>query len=127
MCVTNYGNPASLACSSPNLRESRDYLFIHSCILDHPLYGLRYCACCTRYSRFPWSSVGFVLFAFDFSSYIKYSVLVLTKSKLLVGVIALCSVIGFVFGFYAGIYSGILHAYVSYIGFSGLSLTTLSY
>jgi formate-dependent nitrite reductase membrane component NrfD len=37
----------------------------------------------------------------------------LTKNKILVGLIGLLSVLGFIFGVYAGIYSGILREYVS--------------
>jgi hypothetical protein len=44
-----------------------------------------------------------------------FSVLVLTKSKVIVAVIGILSVLGFVFGTYAGIYSGILHEYVAWL------------
>jgi len=77
MCVTNYGNPASLAFVS---------------------WTIPFTACATA------------LAALVTQAFLGHRVLVLTKSKLLVGVIALCSIIGFVFGLYAGIYSGILHA-----------------
>jgi hypothetical protein len=40
------------------------------------------------------------------------SVLILTKNKILVGIIMVASFLGFFFGFYAGIYSGIISAYV---------------
>lgn len=47
------------------------------------------------------------------------SVLLLTKSKIITGVIGILSLLGFGFGVYAGIESGIIDEYVRQFGVSG--------
>lgn len=57
----------------------------------------------------PFTAVATSCAAIVTQFFLGHRVLMLTKNKILAGLIGLLSVLGFIFGVYAGIYSGILH------------------
>jgi hypothetical protein len=88
---------------------------IHSAVAVYAAWEL----CVTNYNNpaslafvswtIPFTAVATSVAAIITQFFLGHRVLVLTKSKVIVAVIGILSVLGFVFGTYAGIYSGILH------------------
>ncbi|KAF9451650.1 hypothetical protein P691DRAFT_698895 [Macrolepiota fuliginosa MF-IS2] len=87
----------------------------HSCVAIYAAWE----TCVTNYTNpayfatvswtIPFTACATSVAAFLSQGFLGHRVLILTKSKLLAGVIGVFSFLGFFFGFYAGIYSGILH------------------
>ena len=108
--VTNYDNPASLACQSARIA----IILCPLPFLPVVSWSIPFTACATSVvAIFTQFFLGHRYAPDDFVSSIinsRNSVFLLTKNKPLVGVIGVLSLLGFIFGMYAGIRSGIIHA-----------------